>query len=61
MAVVVASVLAAGALAPAASARPVSAPVPASESRERAVPPLTDDRGRTLTLRGWNVEDKANR
>lgn len=60
MAVVVASVLAAGALAPAASALPVSAPVPASESRERAVPPLTDDRGRALTLRGWNVEDKAN-
>ncbi|WP_405929392.1 cellulase family glycosylhydrolase [Streptomyces griseus] len=60
MAVVVASVLAAGALAPAASARP--APVPSSPSSyERAVPPLTDDRGRTLTLRGWNVEDKANR
>ncbi|MFH8867860.1 cellulase family glycosylhydrolase [Streptomyces griseus] len=64
MAVVVASVLAAGALAPAASARP--APVsPSSASSpspyERAIPPLTDDRGRTLTLRGWNVEDKANR
>ncbi|WP_415947461.1 cellulase family glycosylhydrolase [Streptomyces sp. KLOTTS4A1] len=24
-------------------------------------PPLTDDRGRVLTLRGWNVEDKTNR
>lgn len=24
-------------------------------------PRLTDDRGRVLTLRGWNVEDKANR
>ncbi|MEU8824680.1 cellulase family glycosylhydrolase [Streptomyces sp. NPDC048636] len=24
-------------------------------------PPLTDARGRTLTLRGWNVEDKAHR
>ncbi|QKV96279.1 hypothetical protein HUT19_34960 [Streptomyces sp. NA02950] len=24
-------------------------------------PPLTDDRGRTLTLRGWNVEDKTHR
>ncbi|MFE1482653.1 cellulase family glycosylhydrolase [Streptomyces fimicarius] len=60
MAVVVASVLAAGALAPAASARP--APVSSSPSSyERAIPPLTDDRGRTLTLRGWNVEDKANR
>ncbi|MDX3738270.1 cellulase family glycosylhydrolase [Streptomyces sp. ID01-15D] len=60
MAVVVASVLAAGALAPAASARP--APLsPSSSSYERAVPPLTDNRGRVLTLRGWNVEDKANR
>ncbi|MFJ9141254.1 cellulase family glycosylhydrolase [Streptomyces griseus] len=60
MAVVVASVLAAGALAPAASARP--APVSSSPSSyERAIPPLTDNRGRTLTLRGWNVEDKANR
>ncbi|MDI3404231.1 cellulase family glycosylhydrolase [Streptomyces sp. B-S-A6] len=26
-----------------------------------AIPALTDERGRTLTLRGWNVEDKANR
>ncbi|MCI4043996.1 cellulase family glycosylhydrolase [Streptomyces sp. TRM75563] len=60
MAVVVASVLAAGALAPAASARP--APGSSSPSSyERVIPPLTDDRGRTLTLRGWNVEDKANR
>ncbi|MEU2181309.1 glycoside hydrolase family 5 protein [Streptomyces thermolilacinus] len=25
------------------------------------IPALTDDRGRVLTLRGWNVEDKANR
>lgn len=24
-------------------------------------PPLTDDRGRTVTLRGWNVEDKMHR
>ncbi|MGW1291835.1 cellulase family glycosylhydrolase [Streptomyces sp. NPDC002533] len=56
MALVVASVLAAGALAPAASARP--APVQASG---HGIPPLTDDRGRTLTLRGWNVEDKTNR
>ncbi|MFI1222288.1 MULTISPECIES: cellulase family glycosylhydrolase [unclassified Streptomyces] len=60
MAVVVASVLAAGALAPAASARPVPAPAPAPPGKP-GIPPLTDDRGRTLTLRGWNVEDKANR
>ncbi|MFK3730966.1 cellulase family glycosylhydrolase [Streptomyces sp. NPDC088090] len=25
------------------------------------IPDLTDSRGRVLTLRGWNVEDKANR
>ncbi|MFE6469949.1 cellulase family glycosylhydrolase [Streptomyces sp. CRB46] len=25
------------------------------------IPRLTDDRGRVLTLRGWNVEDKAHR
>ncbi|MEV6398231.1 cellulase family glycosylhydrolase [Streptomyces sp. NPDC051907] len=25
------------------------------------IPPLTDDRGRVLTLRGWNVEDKTHR
>ncbi|MFJ4823891.1 cellulase family glycosylhydrolase [Streptomyces bacillaris] len=58
IALVVASVLAAGALAPAASARP--APV-SPASYEHSIPPLTDSRGRTLTLRGWNVEDKANR
>ncbi|MFC9792310.1 cellulase family glycosylhydrolase [Streptomyces sp. NPDC127584] len=26
-----------------------------------AIPVLTDERGRALTLRGWNVEDKTNR
>ncbi|MFD3736586.1 endoglycoceramidase [Streptomyces sp. CB00316] len=61
IAVVVASVLAAGALAPAASARPASTQAPAPTSYEGSVPPLTDGRGRILTLRGWNVEDKANR
>ncbi|MFJ4874658.1 glycoside hydrolase family 5 protein [Streptomyces sp. NPDC088745] len=40
---------------------------PAAHAAERkpaaepAVPRLTDDRGRTITLRGWNVEDKTNR
>ncbi|MFF9346010.1 cellulase family glycosylhydrolase [Streptomyces sp. NPDC014734] len=47
-------VLAAGALAPAADAHPVP-------SDRSGIPRLTDDAGRTLTLRGWNVEDKANR
>lgn len=42
--------LAAGALAPAAHA-----------ADPGGIPRLTDDRGRTLTLRGWNIEDKANR
>ncbi|MEE1737110.1 cellulase family glycosylhydrolase [Streptomyces sp. BE147] len=55
VAVVVSSVLAAGALAPAASARP------APDRPGSGIPRLTDDRGRALTLRGWNVEDKANR
>ncbi len=61
IAVVVASVLAAGALAPAASAHPASTRAADPSTYERSIPPLTDDRGRTLTLRGWNVEDKANR
>ncbi|GGX05189.1 hypothetical protein GCM10010353_20740 [Streptomyces chryseus] len=45
--------LAAGALAPAAGAREAGG--------GDAVPRLTDDRGRVLTLRGWNVEDKTHR
>ncbi|MEU8032859.1 cellulase family glycosylhydrolase [Streptomyces sp. NPDC049099] len=27
----------------------------------RGIPALTDEHGRVLTLRGWNIEDKANR
>ncbi|MFI8355309.1 cellulase family glycosylhydrolase [Streptomyces cyaneofuscatus] len=61
IALVVASVLAAGALAPAASAHPASTQAAAPSAYEHAIPPLTDSRGRALTLRGWNVEDKANR
>ncbi|MGC0328424.1 endoglycosylceramidase [Streptomyces sp. SAI-170] len=30
-------------------------------SRAADIPRLTDDRGRVLTLRGWNVEDKTHR
>ncbi|MEU3395239.1 cellulase family glycosylhydrolase [Streptomyces filamentosus] len=30
-------------------------------ARGDGIPALTDSRGRVLTLRGWNVEDKANR
>ncbi|CAM5625728.1 hypothetical protein SCALM49S_01034 [Streptomyces californicus] len=36
-------------------------PRPRPRRSYRSIPPLTDDQGRTLTLRGWNVEDKANR
>ncbi|MFD9482827.1 cellulase family glycosylhydrolase [Streptomyces sp. NPDC059991] len=36
--------------------------VPDAHAREAgAVPRLTDEQGRTLTLRGWNVEDKNHR
>ncbi|GGT32908.1 cellulase family glycosylhydrolase [Streptomyces purpureus] len=45
-------------LAPTAAAR---AEEPAAPPPGAGIPPLTDDRGRTLTLRGWNVEDKTHR
>ncbi|GAA0427938.1 glycoside hydrolase family 5 protein [Streptomyces luteireticuli] len=38
------------------SAAPVSAAAPGD-----GIPPLTDGRGRTLTLRGWNLADKTHR
>lgn len=50
-------------LTPAAPAAP-AAPGHAdrTDRTDRAViPELTDDRGRVLTLRGWNVEDKTHR
>ncbi|MGW0316317.1 cellulase family glycosylhydrolase [Streptomyces flavidovirens] len=52
-AVVCTVALAAGVLTPAAGAR--------ESGGGDAIPRLTDDRGRVLTLRGWNVEDKTNR
>lgn len=58
-AVVCAVALAAGVLAPAAGARERD-PGGGSVGGD-GIPRLTDDRGRVLTLRGWNVEDKANR
>ncbi|WP_030688788.1 cellulase family glycosylhydrolase [Streptomyces globisporus] len=32
-----------------------------AEPAETGIPVLTDEHGRALTLRGWNVEDKGNR
>ncbi|MBT2491283.1 cellulase family glycosylhydrolase [Streptomyces sp. ISL-96] len=46
--------LAAGVLTPAANAEN-------AEEGGGGIPRLTDDRGRVITLRGWNVEDKTNR
>ncbi|MCX5340925.1 cellulase family glycosylhydrolase [Streptomyces atratus] len=51
--IVTSAVLAAGAFAPAADARP-------APPDRTGIPRLTDDEGRTLTLRGWSVADKAN-
>ena len=51
--VVTSVVLAAGALAPVADAHPAPPDRP-------GIPRLTDDEGRTLTLRGWSFADKTN-
>ncbi|MEV5443886.1 cellulase family glycosylhydrolase [Streptomyces sp. NPDC052644] len=57
--------LLAGAFPPAGAAPRDEAPgaraLPRAAAVRDGIPPLTDDRGRVLTLRGWNVEDKANR
>ncbi|MEU9861039.1 cellulase family glycosylhydrolase [Streptomyces sp. NPDC047971] len=52
--------LAAGALV-AALLAPTAAHAGTGADAGAGIPVLTDERGRTLTLRGWNVEDKANR
>ncbi|MFM9370101.1 cellulase family glycosylhydrolase [Streptomyces sp. Da 82-17] len=68
---VLASVLAAAPL-PATEARADDAPGSPKRATDamdatdpmdahRSIPALTDEHGRTLTLRGWNVEDKGNR
>ncbi|MFJ5834239.1 cellulase family glycosylhydrolase [Streptomyces sp. NPDC093089] len=55
-----AAVAVAALLAPtAAHADPVAPAGPAAPAA-RGIPALTDAHGRVLTLRGWNVEDKAN-
>ncbi|WP_328861713.1 glycoside hydrolase family 5 protein [Streptomyces sp. NBC_00306] len=40
---------------------PVGASAASGAVGPSGIPPLLDDRGRTLTLRGWNVEDKTGR
>lgn len=48
-------------LALALSALLALAPTAPAAAAEPDIPRLTDDRGRVLTLRGWNVEDKTHR
>lgn len=45
---------------PAAARTAPAAPAPAART-DPGIPPLTDDRGRTLTVRGWNLADKEHR
>lgn len=49
------------ALLPVSTAHADAARPTAPATAPATVPVLTDAHGRTLTLRGWNVEDKANR
>ncbi|MFG3494898.1 glycoside hydrolase family 5 protein [Streptomyces sp. NPDC047928] len=66
-AVVLGALLATGFTAPAPdphldpAAVPASVAPPSAVAARSGIPPLTDDRGRVLTLRGWNVEDKTHR
>ncbi len=61
--VLLASAVAAALLTPtAAHAEPRAEPrAGAGATGGSRIPALTDEHGRALTLRGWNVEDKANR
>ncbi|MFF1405260.1 glycoside hydrolase family 5 protein [Streptomyces sp. NPDC058294] len=61
-AILTASAAVAALLAPATAPTTAHAAATATvEDPGRGIPPLTDRQGRVLTLRGWNLEDKAHR